>query len=100
MDVRQKIGENVRQLRLDANLTQQEVADRIGVDRAHISALEAGNRNPTIVTLWHLALALDIEITALFRDFPSRPDSDTLTRKRASKRRGPRRTLNDKQADG
>ncbi|WP_243369194.1 helix-turn-helix domain-containing protein [Microvirga solisilvae] len=91
MDVRRKLGENVRLLRLQANLTQQEVADRIGVDRAHVSALEAGTRNPTLLTLWHLALALGVEITDLLRDFPSQANGTTI-RKRASKRRGPRGT--------
>ncbi|MGO4706312.1 helix-turn-helix domain-containing protein [Microvirga sp. 2MCAF38] len=90
MDVRRKLGENVRLLRLQANLTQQEVADRIGVDRAHVSALEAGTRNPTILSLWHISLALGVKITDLLQDFPSQSGDSALAKKRASKRRGPR----------
>ena len=36
-------------------LSQAELAERIGVDRAYISGLELGQRNPTIPTLWHIA---------------------------------------------
>lgn len=34
----------------------------MGVDRAYISALELGKRNPTIITLWHIAEALKASI--------------------------------------
>ena len=30
----------------------------MGVDRGYISGLELGQRNPTIITLWHAAQAL------------------------------------------
>jgi transcriptional regulator with XRE-family HTH domain len=52
MDVRQIVGENVRRYRREKGLSQQEVANRMGVDRAYVSGLELGQRNPTVVTLW------------------------------------------------
>jgi transcriptional regulator with XRE-family HTH domain len=66
MDVRKLVGENVRRHRLAAGLSQEEVAIKMGVDRAYVSGLETGRRNPTIVTLWHASLALDVRIAALF----------------------------------
>jgi len=57
-DVRRIVGDNVRRLRTAAGLSQAELAARMGVDRAYISALELGRRNPTVVTLWHTAKAL------------------------------------------
>jgi transcriptional regulator with XRE-family HTH domain len=36
---------------------EAELAERMGVDRAYVSGLELGQRNPTIVTLWHLVEA-------------------------------------------
>lgn len=50
---------NFKALRIAAGLTQHDVADRMGVDRAYISGLEQGKRNPTVITLWHIANALD-----------------------------------------
>lgn len=53
-DVRRVVGDNVRRLRKAAGLSQAALAERMGVDRAYISGLERGQRNPTVVTLWHI----------------------------------------------
>lgn len=47
-----------------------ELAERMGVDRAYVSGLELGQRNPTIVTLWHLAEALSVKLQLFFDDSP------------------------------
>ena len=51
-----------------AGLTQAELAERMGVDRAYVSGLELGQRNPTIVTLWHIAKALGVKVRLFFRE--------------------------------
>jgi transcriptional regulator with XRE-family HTH domain len=38
----------------------------MGVDRAYVSGLELGQRNPTILTLWHLAQALGVKLMPFF----------------------------------
>ena len=68
MDVRQIVGENVRRYRREKGLSQQEVANRMGVDRAYVSGLELGQRNPTVVTLWHAAQALEVEVHLLLKE--------------------------------
>lgn len=65
-DVRRMVGRNVKRLRMAAGLSQAELAARMGVDRAYVSGLELGQRNPTILTLWHLAKALNAKLRALF----------------------------------
>lgn len=65
-DVRHLVGNNVKRLRKAAGITQAELADLVGVDRAYISGLEQGNRNPTIVSLWHVARALEVPVRSLF----------------------------------
>jgi transcriptional regulator with XRE-family HTH domain len=59
------VGENVRRYRTAAGMSQAELAERMGVDRAYISGLEGGTRNPTIVTLWHTAIALGVDVSCL-----------------------------------
>lgn len=59
-DVRRTVGRNVRKLRTAAGLSQAELAERMGVDRAYVSGLELGQRNPTIVTLWYMTKALGV----------------------------------------
>ncbi|MCG7391967.1 helix-turn-helix domain-containing protein [Microvirga sp. ACRRW] len=82
----------MRRLRLEANLTQQELAERLGVDRAHVSSLESGTRNPTVISLWHLSLALRVQMTRFFDDIPGPAEGEPVyIKKRASKRRGPRK---------
>jgi transcriptional regulator with XRE-family HTH domain len=65
-DVRKLVGRNVKRLRVAAGLSQAELAERMGVDRAYISGLELGQRNPTVVTLWHLGQALGVKLVAFF----------------------------------
>jgi len=72
-DVRIMVGRNVKQLRLAAGLTQAALAARLGVDRAYVSGLELGQRNPTVLTLWHVAGALGVRLQAFFEEDKSRP---------------------------
>ncbi len=72
-DVRLMVGRNVKRLRIAAGLTQAALAERMGVDRAYVSGLELGQRNPTIVTLWHITKALGVKLQAFFdEDKPRR----------------------------
>lgn len=70
MDIRRLIGENIRVRRIAAKLSQEALAAKVGVEQSYLSGLEAGRRNPTAVTLWHIALALKIKPGALFEALP------------------------------
>ena len=65
MDIRETFGSNLRHYRLKAGISQDALAAKMGVDRAHVSAMERGQQNVTIVTLWHVAMALDVKPAAL-----------------------------------
>jgi len=67
-DVRRMVGRNLKRLRIAADLSQAELAERMGVDRAYVSGLELGQRNPTVVTLWHTAKALGVQIRSFFEE--------------------------------
>lgn len=60
MDIRNLLGVNLRRYRLAADLSQEAVADRMGVDRAYISAVERGVQNVTLLMLWEIAQALGV----------------------------------------
>lgn len=87
MDARLLVGQNVRRLRLAADLSQEAVAERMGVDRAYVSALELGKRNPTVITLWQVAEALQVRLVDLVAETMDAPTED---RKRAPRRGGSR----------
>jgi transcriptional regulator with XRE-family HTH domain len=67
-DVRRMVGRNVQRLRVEAGLSQAALAERMGVDRAYVSGLELGQRNPTILSLWNVAEALGVKLQHLFEE--------------------------------
>ena len=60
MDMRKLVGRNVRRIRIEKGLTQEQLSERAGVSQFYISLLETGGRNPTVVSLWELAQALGV----------------------------------------
>ncbi|HOS19255.1 MAG TPA: helix-turn-helix transcriptional regulator [Clostridia bacterium] len=56
------IHENLRQLRRARNLTQEDVADRLGFARQTISSYESGRTQPDVETLSRLAEVYDADI--------------------------------------
>jgi transcriptional regulator with XRE-family HTH domain len=61
VDVVQILGANVRHHRKLADLSQEELAARAGMERSYVSDLERGVRNPSVRALGRLAEALGIE---------------------------------------
>src|SRR3954464_12601486 len=66
------IARSLRRERTRAGLSLSEVAKRAGVAKSTLSQLEAGSGNPSIETLWALAVALDVPFSPL-ADPPSGP---------------------------
>ncbi|WP_299940588.1 helix-turn-helix transcriptional regulator [uncultured Nitratireductor sp.] len=66
MDVQELVGWNLRRLRVERKISQDELALIANVERAYVGYLERGRRNPTIATLDRLAAALDVHISQLF----------------------------------
>ena len=60
MDMRRLVGRNFARIRFAKGLTQEQVEERSGFSQQYLSGLEQGRRNPTIVTLHELALALGV----------------------------------------
>lgn len=67
-DVSSVFGEVLRRYRSSVGISQEELADRTGVDRTFISRLERGVRQPTITTLLGLSRALGISAGDLMRE--------------------------------
>lgn len=65
MDIRAVFGRNLKHYRQEAGLSQAALAARMEVDRAHVSAMERGKQNVTIVTLWHVSVAVGVEPAVL-----------------------------------
>src|SRR3984893_12862591 len=62
----------VRDLRHVRNLSQRQLAARMGVPRTYISKIENGKAMPTLSSLDRLARALHVDISTLLRDASTR----------------------------
>ncbi|HEX6764315.1 MAG TPA: helix-turn-helix transcriptional regulator [Polyangiaceae bacterium] len=78
-DIANRLADHVKQLRLEAGLTQAELAARAGVTVETVARLErvlrgrsSANSNPSLETLVRLASALGVEVAELLSE-PSRP---------------------------
>jgi transcriptional regulator with XRE-family HTH domain len=67
MDMRRLVGSNFKRLRMERRLTQEQVAEKSGFSQQYISGLEAGRRNPTVVTLFELSQALGVSYLDLMQ---------------------------------
>jgi transcriptional regulator with XRE-family HTH domain len=65
--VYRRIGSNVRAARKAKGLTQDELADKSGLHRAHIGEIERGDTNMTVQTLKILADTLHVTLSDLVR---------------------------------
>jgi transcriptional regulator with XRE-family HTH domain len=59
------LGEAVRQLRAEAEMSQEELAEAAGTDLTQVGGIERGVRNPSYTTLLRLAGALDTSVGKL-----------------------------------
>lgn len=55
------LGRNIQEIRTRNLWSQDELSDKSGLNHSHIGAIEKGQRNVTMQTLWRLADALDRE---------------------------------------
>ena len=60
MDMRKLVGRNAARIRKERGLTQEQLAERSGLSQQYLSGLERGRRNPTLVTVHELAVALGV----------------------------------------
>jgi len=71
MEVRRRVGLNVKHLRQERGLSQEALAFECGLHRTYISGVERGVRNPTVVVLEKIARALKAPSSRLL-DVPVR----------------------------
>ena len=72
-----QVATAVRDLRHVRNLSQRQLAARMGVPRTYISKIENGKAMPTLSSLDRLARALQVDISALLRDAPTRHQDES-----------------------
>ena len=57
----------MKRIRLAKQMSQGDICRKLGVDRAYISNVESGNKNPTLSTITKLAKALGVSVNELLK---------------------------------
>lgn len=61
-----KVGKRIQEIRVEKNISQQDLAARCNFEKSNMSRLEAGRANATLSTLEVVAKALEVNIKELF----------------------------------
>lgn len=66
MDIRISVGNKIKELRKERNLSQEGLALLSGLDRTYINGVENGRRNISIINLEKIANGLGVKIRNIF----------------------------------
>jgi len=83
----QRFGRRVKELRAEREITQEELAERVGVFRTYMSRIETGAANPTLTVIHALADALSVDVVSMFQEVDTVPPPRTRSRLDASRGR-------------
>lgn len=61
------VGRVIQKFREDRNQSQELLSGLAGIGRSHLSAIERGERKPTLETFFRIAFALDMKPSALMK---------------------------------
>lgn len=76
-DTKKLIGARIKALRKQAELTQEQLAERVELDARHLSRLELGRHFPSLDSLERIALVLNVPLAEFFQ-FPGEETTDSL----------------------
>lgn len=63
-----EVGRRIQKYRLQNNLTQEELAEKIGISQKHLSRIEQGYHNPRFDMITRISSALSVPTDALAKD--------------------------------
>ena len=66
MDIKERLGNRIRILRKERNLSQEKLALLAGIDRAYFQKVERGRKNASIEVINKIAIGLGISLQVLF----------------------------------
>lgn len=62
-----KLGNAIRQIRIQKQLSQEQLAEKAGYYRTYIGHIETATYSPSTYTLWRIAQALDMDIAEIIK---------------------------------
>jgi len=67
-DIHNKIGQKIKEIRNNKNLSQEKLANIADIDRTYLPDIEKGNRKISIQILNKITNALEIRLSDFFKD--------------------------------
>ena len=67
-DVLHRLGARIRELRVQAGISQEALGLRSGLHRTYVGAIERGERNPSVLSLKKITDALQVTLGELFNE--------------------------------
>ncbi|MCU6216513.1 helix-turn-helix domain-containing protein [Enterobacter bugandensis] len=64
--IKKTFGDRMKKRRIERGLSQEELALTAGLDRTYISSVERGKRNISLVNIYKISTALNIDVKDLF----------------------------------
>lgn len=66
MEIKEKVGKRLRELRTAIGLSQEKFSYECGIDRTYIASIEQGKRNVSIVNIEKITKTLNISLSIFF----------------------------------
>lgn len=66
MNNKKLLGKRIKELRKEAGLTQEKLAELIGIETTSLSGIESGRHFPSLSTVEKIAKSLNVEMKTLF----------------------------------
>ena len=70
------VGIVIAQFRKKKGISQEVLSGLADIGRTHLSAIERGERKPTLETLYRLANALDVNMSDIMREIEKQLEKD------------------------
>ena len=61
-----KLGERIKQLRKEANISQEKLAELADLDRTYVNSVEKGRRNISIINIEKICIAFGMSLADFF----------------------------------
>ncbi len=62
----EKLGQNLRKYRIDRGLTQEFLAEKVGIHPTYVGKIENGKNNPSVKLLYKISRVLKVSLSDLF----------------------------------
>jgi len=66
VDIKLKVGQRIKELRLALKLSQEALANKADVDRTYMTDVENGRRNISVEVLERIVIALEVSYSEFF----------------------------------